>query len=101
MAPTRSTRLSAISILVNSLLCFVILMQMLGTTTSLWTFDFETDVLEASLQEGFSVPPSQVPPTPIFTALPAVQSSAVPPSVLLEETLFRPPYFQRPPRCVA
>ena len=97
MAPTRSAHIRLVSRLIYDLLCVAVVMQMLGTPTSLWTLDFETDIVEASLLEGLSLPPSQVTLSPVLTKHHYLESSFRIQSVLLEEILFRPPYLQRSP----
>lgn len=97
MAPSRSAHVRLTSTLIHFLLCFVIVMQMLGTTTSLWTFDFETGVVEASLQEGFSLTADPIVPTaPLSTPISSDIATRLR-SVLLETHFFRPPHSQRPP----
>ncbi|HSA61986.1 MAG TPA: hypothetical protein VLE03_07075 [Nitrospiraceae bacterium] len=97
MAPSRSAHARLTSTLIHFLLCFVIVMQMLGTTTSLWTFDFETGIVAASLQEGFSLTADPIVPTaPLSTSRSGDIATRLR-SVLLETHLFRPPHSQRPP----
>lgn len=92
MAPSRSTHVRLIPTLLYGLLCFVIVMQMLGTPTSLWTLDFQADIIGASLLEGISLPPHHEIPSPAPTTHQHIESSIRVHSILLEETLFRPPY---------
>ena len=101
MAPTRSAHIRFGSILIHGLLCFAVIMQMLGTPTSLWTLDFDADLVEASLLEGLSLPPSHVTIAPILVIRQHLESSMPFPSVLLEHTLFRPPYLQGSPMSLA
>lgn len=101
MAPTRSPHVRLIPALIHSLLCCVIVMQMLGTPTSLWTLDCETDLAESSLLEELSLPPSHVSLSPVFVGQHYLESSTRISSVLLEETLFRPPSFTRSPMSLA
>ena|SRR6266498_4076294 len=97
MAPTRSSQIRFVPALLHCLLGFVIVMQMLGTPTSLWTLEFESNTAETTPQEEFSLSASQVTLVPVLTALRYFESSTRIPSVLLEETLFRPPDFRYPP----
>lgn len=92
MAPTRSARL--ISILFYGLLCFVIVMQMLGATTSFWTLEFESDSVRASFLEGLSLTPPPITLSTAVSAVPYQETVAPLPSTLLEDILFRPPYGQ-------
>jgi hypothetical protein len=91
MASSRSAHVRLISILVYFLLCFAVVMQMLGTPTSLWTLEFETDLVEASLFEELSLPQSHVVLFPDPTTHQRFELSNRVHSLLLEETLFRPP----------
>ena len=93
MAPTGSAHIWLGSRLIYGLLCLAIVMQMLGTPTSLWTLDFDADLVEASLLEGFSLLPSHMALSPILVTQEYIESSTPFLSVLLEHTLFRPPYF--------
>lgn len=95
MASSRSAHVRLTSALIHFLLCFVIIMQMLGTTTSLWTFQFETDLVEATLQEGFSLTANLMVPVSLFSTRHRVELSMRLRSVLLEETFFRPPHSRR------
>jgi hypothetical protein len=92
MAPMRSVSLRLSSFLVRSLLCFAVVMQMLGTPTSLWTLDLNTDLIQSSLLEGLSVPPDQVTLSPVIVTSVYVESPATTFFVLLAKTFFRPPY---------
>jgi hypothetical protein len=96
MTPSCSAHVRLISILVYGLLCLAVVMQMLGTPTSLWTLDFETDLVEASLLEGFSLPPSLVVLSPVLTAQRHLESTVRTHCLLLDVTLLRPPSFLSP-----
>lgn len=91
MAPMRAARLHLGSILICSLLCFVVVMQMLGAPTSLWTLDFNTDLIDSSLLEGLSLPPHPVIFSPFVVTSVPIESSKTTSSALLDDTLFRPP----------
>lgn len=101
MAPMRSVRLCLGSILIRSLLCFAVVMQMLGAPTSLWTLDLNTDLMESSLLEGWSLPPDRVTLSPGIVASVHFESSKEPSFVLLADTLFRPPYDLHSPLFLA
>jgi hypothetical protein len=97
MAPLRSAPIRLFPTLLHALLCFVVLMQMLGAPISLWHPDVPGDLVKASLLEGFSLVPGRftIPPTsPLFYS---VASASMRPSILLSDSLFRPPSRQRPP----
>jgi hypothetical protein len=96
MDPSRPAHVQLISILVYGLLCLAVVMQMLGTPTSLWTLDFDADLLEASLLEGFSLPPSQVVLSSVTISQLHLESTARNHFLLLDVTLFRPPSFCSP-----
>jgi hypothetical protein len=91
MAPTRSARYRLISILFNAFLCFVIVMQILGATTSFWTLGFDADLLGASVLEGLSLIPTHVTLSTLIHAEPYHEALTRLPSFLLEDLLFRPP----------
>jgi hypothetical protein len=95
MIPARAINFFSCPSLIAVALCFCVVMQVLGTPTSLWTMEFETDMVSASLLEGFSLPTDLVisAPTPLSSR--RVESSGSLWSVLLEHTLFRPPDTQR------
>lgn len=95
MVPSRSAHVRLTSTLLHFLLCFVIVMQMLGTTSSLWTLDFETDIVEASQLEGFSLTADVSIPQPLLTTSGSRELSHLFPSLLPEDRLFRPPHASR------
>ena len=97
MAPSRSAHVRLPSTLILLLLCVVIVMQMLGTTTSLWTFDFESGTVETALQEGFSLPADVSIPLPFLATSGDVELARPIRSLLTEATLFRPPLAPRSP----
>jgi hypothetical protein len=92
MAPTRSARIRLILVLFHSLLCFVIVMQILGVTTSYWTLGFDSDLITASLSEGLSLTPSPVTLLPVMHAQHYREPVVRLPSILFEDIPFRPPY---------
>lgn len=91
MAPTSSARIRWVSALFHVFLCIVIVMQMLGATTSFWTLSFDSDLIESSLLEGVSLLPSHVTLSRIVRTEPYHETVAPLPSVLLEDICFRPP----------
>ena len=91
MAPTRSARIRLVSALFHVFLCVVIVMQMLGVTTSYWTLGFDSDLIAASLSEGLSLTPSPVTLLPVVHARPYRERVVRLPSILFEDILFRPP----------
>jgi hypothetical protein len=75
-------------------ICICILMQMLGTTMTLWNPEFDLDPVNAVLLEGFSLPASclGIPPPEVndfFSDLTLQRRYALP-----GHTLFRPPNFR-------
>lgn len=101
MAPTRSASIRLLPTLIHASLCFVVVMQMLGTPASLWQLNVPTDLVEASLLEGLSLIASSLTPQPIVATDSTLEPFRVGPSVLLGENLFRPPSHPRPPMSLA
>ena len=72
-------------------LCICVVMQMLGTTMTLWNFDLQLDPVNAPLLEGFSLP-AIVPDTePSANAVLVAPSSERPPHLVSTHALFHPP----------
>jgi hypothetical protein len=89
MAPTRSAHLTSIAF--YGLLCFVIVMQMLGATASFWTLEFESDLVRTSFLEGLSLIPPPITLLAVLHAVPYQDTVPPLPSTLLENMFFRPP----------
>lgn len=89
MANYRSWSLLAITILS---LCIV--MQVLGTTMTLWNVDFVPDNAREALSEGFSLPQILflITHTPQFRVEVGISSDPLK-EALLPHLLFRPPNF--------
>jgi len=91
MAPMRSTQTSWSRLLFFCLLCITVAMQMLGTTTSLWTLQFASDPVSASISEGFSLTPAQLSLIPRGSTTWLVDPPAANQPILHDEVLLRPP----------
>ena len=73
------------------LLCFCVIMSMLGTTITLWNYEEPTDSFTASVLEGFSLPSIGMV---VSVSLHRLFYSPSPPlehDVLLAQSLFHPP----------
>ncbi|ALA58844.1 hypothetical protein [Nitrospira moscoviensis] len=101
MAPLRSTSIPPVSTLFHVLLCFVVLMQMLGAPLSLWQPDVPSDLVKASLLEGFSLIPSRCTVPPTIALYRSLERFMTRPSVLLGDSPFRPPLPYHPPMSLA
>lgn len=97
MAPLCSMFLRSPShTLLHLLLCFVVLMQILGAPTSMWQLEFQDDPLDASALEGFSLISTRAALAPPDHRLRRSDLMLIRSSVLLSNPLFRPPSGPRP-----
>ena len=91
MPLTRRSQRRLLTVVAFGFLCLCILMQVLGTTLTLWACEFESDPSNSLLFEGFSLPVSHLelyPPAIIGLAvehLPKVCQAGN------DHTLLRPP----------
>lgn len=77
--------------LMIGLLCFCVIMYMLGTTITLWNVEDPTDFFTASVLEGFSLPSIGMVSS---VSLQRILYSPSPPlehEILLAQSLFHPP----------
>ena len=73
------------------LLCFCVTMQLLGVSFSLWDLEEAADLVELSLEEGFSLPAHTVDFSPSLLASLSLDPAPLEHGVLLERSLFHPP----------
>jgi len=78
-------------VLVISLICFCVFMQLLGVPISLWDFNFEEDLLEISVSEGLTLVSTQLYFKPFLFCLQAGCPSQIAQDVLLAHSMFHPP----------
>lgn len=100
MAPAWSAHVPVSSPIWIALLCFVLVMQMLGAATSFWTLTFSSDPLGAPLLEGFSLPPTGITLIMVVSLLFLHDTAVRLPSILLDDILLRPPSPARHPSAV-
>ncbi len=72
-------------------LCLCVVMQMLGTTMTLWDFELQLDPPHAPLLEGLSLPTVLPDTTPSLIAAAVTLSSETLPHLLSAHSLLRPP----------
>lgn len=72
-------------------ICLCVVMQMLGTTMTLWDLEFSLDPVNASLLEGFSLPVdfTELPPLAMVASL--FYTARELRALLQDRTFFRPP----------
>lgn len=91
MPLTRGSQRRLLTVVAFGFVCLCVLMQVLGTTLTLWACEFEPDLSNSLLFEGFSLPVSHLelyPPAIIGLAeerLPKVRQTGN------DRTLLRPP----------
>ncbi|BFU96665.1 MAG: protein of unknown function [Nitrospira sp.] len=91
MPLTHGSQRRLLTVLTFGFLCLCVLMQVLGTTLTLWACEFESDLSKSLLFEGFSLPVSHLelhPPAIIGLAverLPKFRRTGD------DRTLLRPP----------
>lgn len=101
MAPLRSASRRVSPLVLPTLLCFVIIMQMLGTPASLWQPDGDFDLVETSLLEGLSLVPHEMTWPPLVRVFGPPDCFDLRSSLLLGESLFRPPSPYHPAMSLA
>jgi hypothetical protein len=74
-----------------SLLCVGVFLQMLGAPVSFWDLDGSADDFVSSLLMGLTVPSAPPPYLPLLCHLVASHQSGAPPYPLYEHPLFHPP----------
>ena len=72
-------------------ICLCVLMQMLGTTMTLWDFDFQLDPVNAPMLEGFSLPAGASDLWPLVEIASLSYSVATTQAILQDRMFFRPP----------
>ncbi len=78
-------------VLIVGLVCLGVVMQMLGTTMTLWDFTYQLDPINAPLLEGFSLPASAISVQSAAVSWRAADHIGTLHPVLREQVLFRPP----------
>ena len=73
------------------ILCLCILMQMLGTTMTLWDLEFQLDPVNAPLLEGYSLPTVLADASLLLNIAVLAISSETLQKLLRSHGLFRPP----------
>ena len=73
------------------LLCFCIIVQMLGAPVTLLSAVVASDTLSMSVSEGFSVPPCPPQLTPVLEGQRLCDVLLTPQSPLLPSSVFHPP----------
>lgn len=72
MPLTHGSQRRLLTVVIFGFLCLCVLMQVLGTTLTLWACEFESDLSKSLLFEGFSLPVSYLdlhPPVNIGLAV--------------------------------
>lgn len=72
-------------------LCLCVLMQMLGTPTTMWNPGCSVDGLHVVIVEGLSIPPTVTTPCQTFIGALPPDRSMKSPVPLLDRSLFHPP----------
>ena len=91
MPLTRGSQRRLLTVVAFGFLCLCILMQVLGTTLTLWACEFESDPSNSLLFEGFSLPVSHLelyPPSIIGLAVERLPKGR---QAGNDRTLLRPP----------
>ena len=90
MVPTsHASHLSLFALI--GMVCFTIIMQMLGVSISLWELDAASDLVESALLEGFSIPASMEKLSVTPQKSPSFASAPLDHGILLAGSLFHPP----------
>ena len=93
MLKTRGSRGRWWTVATFGFICLCVVMQMLGTTMTLWDLEFQLDPVNAPLLEGFSLPADVLDPLPpgafAFLSYSAQDTQAI----LQDRMFFRPPIF--------
>lgn len=97
MTPLRSASFRLLPTLLYLSLCLIVFMQMLGTPASFWQPSAPADLVKASLLEGLSLVPSTPTCHQAVASVPYLDVLIPRPSIMPDESLFRPPTRSRPP----
>lgn len=74
-----------------ALICFCVVMFMLGSTMTLWTMQFALDQTDNPVLEGYSVPAAVSNPTPAMPVTPSRETPLRAKREVNEHDLLRPP----------
>ncbi len=78
-------------IITIGLICVCVVMQMLGTTMTLWDLTYQLDPVNATLLEGYSLPASLISFQPDTIVWSTADASHRLHPILREQSLLRPP----------
>jgi hypothetical protein len=91
MPDVRGVTRHPLIVLAIGVVCLCVVMQMLGTTMTMWDFQYPLDPVNAPLLEGFSLPTAFVGFQPVTVVWSTVVTAPALHPVLCEQTLFRHP----------
>jgi hypothetical protein len=73
------------------LICFCVVMYMLGSPMTLWTMQFALDQTDTVILEGFSLPTTVSDAIPAMVGSPSIEASPGTKREVNEDGLLRPP----------